>query len=391
MASKPSKREMLLRLSDRGVTVRVFRRKGFAPLQLEVEERYKGAKPRKERKSFGHEDVALAKQDAAEVFTRLLRSVPEPRGPNSALTLKETVERYLESAAFRATKTRTMEDRKSVLQWITGFQDWATKPAIHLSQEDVLEYFQARTRGHYRRTPASENVGRRRAQAELQMLRTALNWAYGVRLQGKRLISEKVFDGLVLPGGGTPSQPSVNANTFLALWGIRHLMHPAFASALALAAAYGKRGESIRHLRWTDINWGDHLVFWNPEHDKEEEAGTFWLPPDIEAILEDWYLHPERPDSPFVFAAPRKPSEPISRVSFGQWMGRAYKKAELTKPRQGGWHGLRRWFSTRNTGGDEKAAMRVAGMKNTSTFFRYQQPDDAALKRVLQNRPLLTK
>lgn len=382
-----NKRETLYRLSDGGITVRVFRRKGIQTLQLEVDQRRPGYAPSKERRSFGHTELAKAKEHATTVFAQLMQHAPLL--PGAPLTVAAAIEKYLDSAAFKVTKQRTMDERRSVLRWMVGFEDWRVRPAIHLGQEDLLRYFQARIRGEFKRGPHIENVSRRRAQAELQMLRTALNWAYATRVQGRRLLTERVFDGLSIPGGGTPSQPAITEGVFHALWSIRHLMHPAFAPALALAEAYGKRGESIRHVQWTDITWAEHSIFWNPEHDKEEESGTFWMPSDVEAVLNVWWTHPSRPDSQWVFAAPKNPDEPIGRTSFGQWMNQAYRKAGLTKPRQGGWHALRRWFSTRNAGENEKAAMRVAGMRNVSTFFRYQQPEPEALKQVLQNRPLL--
>lgn len=384
---RPRKRETLLRLSDRGVTVRVFRRKGFAPLQLEVEERQDGRLVRQERRSFRDADEATAKQAAAQVFANLVGTAPTGQR-SGALTLAEVVHKYLASAAFRNTKERTMQERKATLGFLLGYAHWAALPAHEFGQEQALDYFQARTKGAYRRHPRVETVSKREAQAELQVLRTVLNWAYSTREQGARLVKERVFDGLVIPGAGAATQPALNEGVFHALWAVRHRVHPAFGAALALAETYGKRGNSIRQLEWLHVNWLEHTVFWSPEYDKQEQIGLFWLPPDVETVLKAWHRHPKRPDSRWVFPAPHNADMPIDRRGFFRWLAQAYHHAGLVKPGQGGWHSFRRWFTTRNATA-QKAAMNVAGMRNASTFLRYQQPPEDELRAVLMNRPLL--
>ena len=380
-----TKRKSILTLAERGMSVRVYYRAGVSTLQLEIDERVPGKKPRKMRRSFGHADEAAAKSEAHEVFGDLLKRTPIQRQRGELVTLGDVVERYEASASFRAVTERVQHDRTTALKLLLGFNSWRVLPVAHFGQEELLHYAEARTTGTYRCEGGHDTVSARRAQAELQILRTALNWGYTTKVAGKRIVPDRVFDGLTIPSGNAPIQPSVTEAEFGKLWATRYQMHPEFTPALALAYVYGKRGNSIRNLKWSEIDFEKPSIYWNPEHDKEDQVGEFWVPEDVAGLLKTWFDDPHRPASEWVFAAPKNPDMPVSRVSFYQWICLAYRKAGIQKPRQAGWHSFRRAFTTRNHT-DAKAAMKLAGMRNLSTFNRYQQPEDADVKRVLMNR-----
>lgn len=397
----PSRRETIKSIVEGDLRVTVYRRPGTANLQMEVERKDPtlARKEREKRRSLGHNDPKKAVTEAYEVFTTLRSRQQREGKPGAPLTLGQVIDRYEKSEAFKGTKNeRVQDDRKTMLKNVRTFGAWETMTAVNLSQEDVLAYMRARTSGEH----GERKVSRRRAQAELQALRTACNWAYATKVDGRRLVSERVFDGLTIPDAPPGAKPSITADDVRALWAAREKhTYPAYGLALALAVVYGKRSHSIRHLASSAVNLTSEAraykgviippkhVFWDPAYDKEDESGVFPMPEFIVELFEQWVVNPARKESAWIFYAPKNPDMPVSRVSFQQFGDQGFRNAGIPKPRQGGWHGFRRGFATRHQA-ETKAAMRLAGWKDVATFVSYQQPEPEDLLRVLNNNPLST-
>lgn len=402
-------RRTIKTLAEGNLIVRVYYRANVKPLQMEIIRRDSSLPrgEREKRRSLGHADEARAITEAYGVLASLRAKDPTDRPAQGPLSLGQVVARYLDSIAFTSTTDRVQDERRTALTMCLNFvpegakSSWYAMNATHLAQEDILAYVQARTSGSYVNPEGSQDgVSIRRAQAELQALRTACNWAYSTKLKGKRLLVERVFDGLSLPEADAAAKPSTPDDVVAVLWAAapKHAA-PNYGLALACAYVYGKRSHSIRHLEWERVNLekearvlGSVLVppghiYWSREYDKENEAGVFPVPKDMVALFEAWRDNADRKPSPWVFYAPKNPDTPISRVSFQQWGNQGYRNARLTKPKQGGWHGYRRNFSGRNRDA-AKAAMTIAGWKNLETFLAYQQPESAEILKVLNNRTL---
>lgn len=168
-----------------------------------------------------------------------------------------------------------------------------------------------------------------------------------------------------------------------------------FKLALILTHETGQRNHSICHLRWSDIDFDNRLVYWAPEHDKIRNE---WVTPLTEAALEA--LGEARRNHPaigsaWIFPSPRNPEQPCSRHLMRQWWNQAQEQAgipfhdEKGSPTRYGWHSLRRKMATDLL--DVDVALRtiadLGGWKEPMTIVKcYQKSNADQQRRALEAR-----
>jgi integrase len=339
-------------------------------------------------------------QPAQRGRPRQVERKPELGGP---LTLGRLVELYQVSAAFKACAPGTQQDRTGAFRIMLDFVDpgstvkWSALPAVELDPEKVQALVTAWSTGAYRHhTSSRDRVRMGRIRNALAYLRTACNWAYTTRVGGKRLLGEKVFEGIPLPVEQNPMQPRMADGTLDQLLAVaerfpttgRHVGSPPgpsrfqFQLLLRCAEAWGNRVNALLHLRPEDFDWPNESVWWNPVWDKMGKGRSSYVPPDIADAIKAELERAGRPETPWLFFAPNTPERPLSEGTARTWLVTAYELLRLTRPEGLGYHSLRRkWRSDRD---DQplKAVMEEGGWSSVEAAMRYAKPNREERKAV---------
>ena len=66
------------------------------------------------------------------------------------------------------------------------------------------------------------------------------------------------------------------------------------------------------------------------------------------------------------------------------WLKEAFERGKLVKPAGSLWHMFRRVWATERKDLPLKDVAAAGGWRDTTTLLRYQQPDEATLRRVIE-------
>lgn len=393
-----------------GVRMLLVTRDGSDKLYLEIHIRRDDGKWRIKRESLRHADKAKGRAYAYQVLGRLLEKRPQlaetatrgrPRtsdhGSSSAgtITLGRVVEAYEKSPTFLACTKATQRDRTTACTILLDFRDpttkrrWRDLPAVELDNDKVTALVTAWTSGTYqhermRKGKTGARVGR--VRNALTYLRSACNWAHGVRTPTGRLVTEKVFEGITLPVELNPLQPRMEDDVLDKL--LAHAAGGASARArqfrllLLCTEAWGNRIEATLHLKPADLRFDDEQVWWDPANDKMGRGRFSYLPPDLAAELKAELERADRPETPWVFFAPHDPMAPLAYERALVWLNDGFTKLGLSRPKGFGYHSIRRkWRSDRD---DQplKAVMEEGGWASVEAAMRYAKPNKEERKAV---------
>ncbi len=185
-------------------------------------------------------------------------------------------------------------------------------------------------------------------------------------------------------------RPILTHDEFEKLLGAAPGVNPAMETLLVLANETGHRINSIRLLRWSDIDFRANTIRWRGEHDK---IGHEHVTPVVEAAKVALIRHRGRgsgDESRWVFPAPEDCTRPMSRHLARDWWQRAEAAAEIARVPGRGWHSIRRKFATELKGASLKDLCALGGWKDHNTILEcYQQPDPYTMRVALENRGTL--
>lgn len=367
------------------------------------------------RDSLGTTDLAAARVAAQGLLVEMARRdpaalTPATRGrpsdlvarPEEAATLTwgRLAELYMASAAFADVEEDTRAQYAQGFAILLDFRDpvtaltWREMPPELLDQEKVDAFARARQSGAYQHPRARKGkCGPSTVRNYFTGLKAAASWAYRTKdRSGRRLLREKVFDGIDLPVQKNPVQPVMEDAWFDAMFalaarwphsraGVRH-----FRLLLLLGDAFGNRVDALLHLRWQDVDWQAGTLRWDPAFDKMEQGRTSPVPEDVLAALQEVRDHPARPVTPWVFWSRQDAEVPVSYETALAWFNAAWKLAVGgPKPRGLGWHSQRRrWATTREKLG-LKTVMEAGGWLSASSALRYIQPDAASIRAAVDH------
>ena len=147
----------------------------------------------------------------------------------------------------------------------------AHRPVAGLDRRDWDGFIRDRRAGRVR--PAGVKEGRpvkaRAVEQDLRLLLAVFNWAVTVRdASGKRLLTENRFKGFTVPHEENPRRPILTHDEFEKLLAAGPSVHPAMETVLILADSTGHRINSIRMLRWSDIDFQANTIRWRGDQDK---------------------------------------------------------------------------------------------------------------------------
>jgi integrase len=355
--------------------VRVFSHQETGRLFLEYRDQ-----GQKVRQALGHTDRARAKETADRLAAELRRF---GRPLTGRLTLTELFDNYLREVTPTKSVGTQAHDRRAVELFLTVLG--GDLPVANLNQRHIEGYVTwRRSHGDTRSgTKQGTSIGPRVIQYDVALLKAMTRWAVGARL-----LERNPLEGIRVPlGRHTPNSPVLKHEEYEAMLAVADAVHPTFRLALILAHETGHRINSIRLLRWSDVDLARGQVRWAQENDKTRfEHQTPLSGPALEA------LHVARASDPaignaWILPAPGDSAEPASRDRLRAWWQRAELLARLPPVPGRGWHSLRRAFATELKSIPLPDLCALGGWKDAQTILRcYQKPDATTMVAALAAR-----
>jgi integrase len=220
-----------------------------------------------------------------------------------------------------------------------------------------------------------------------------MNWAGTVRdAYGRRVLPEKPFTGFTVRHEENPRRPLLTQDEYERLVAAAPSVSPDMGALLVVANETGHRINSIRLLRWSDVDFPGSAIRWRGEQDK---IGYEHVTPMVDAARAALLRQRERAwadgaGSEWVFPAPGDPTQPMSRHLACDWWERTEKAGGLARIPGRGWHSLRRKFATELKSASLKDLCALGGWKDHNTVLKcYQQADPDAMRVALAKRGAL--
>lgn len=214
----------------------------------------------RKRISLGRVDRETARRKAEEL-SAALRVNGRTEGPELTVGL------LFDSYEEHVTPTKGLSARKHDLRALEMFRRYLGKPrpVAGMDRRDWDGFIRDRRAGRIK--PTGGKVGRpvkaRAVEQDLRLLLAVFNWAVTVRdANGKRLLAENPFRGFTVPHEENPRRPIVTHEEFEKLLAAAPSVNPAMETLLILADSTGHRINSIRMLRWSDIDLQAHTIRW---------------------------------------------------------------------------------------------------------------------------------
>lgn len=342
-----------------------------------------------------------AEREQAEVLGRKLLAAQlsgdRSRTPGGRITLGELWDRYSsENPEFLDNTEHSRKDAKSNAQNLVGYfgKDFDVR---YMSAQDQAAYVQRRLVGGIRRPDGKVSAPSkiRSPESDIITLRAMLKWATTIRMGNERWLAYNPLEGIKRPREKNPKRPTATYERFVATrMAIQGLTAEAATDeertrwikmelALVLAEATGRRLGSIRQLRWEDVDFERGTIKWRAEADKKRKE---WTVPCPAPLLEE--LRQARKKlgalSGWIFAAEKKPEQPMDRHLFDKWLTEAEKRAKQDKLVGGLWHPYRRKWATERKHYPLKDVAAAGGWTDTETLLNcYQQADPTTMLAVM--------
>lgn len=350
-----------------------------------------GAATRK-RISLGRVDRETAKRKAEELAGKL-----RINGRSEAPQL--TVGMLFDSYEAQVTPTKGSSARKHDQRALEMMRRYfgAQRPVASLDRRDWDGFIQDRRAGriHPAKVKKAGSVKNRAVEQDLRLLLAVFHWAMALRDQdGKPVLAQNPFAGFTVPHEENPRRPILTHDEFEKLLTAAHSVSPMMETLLVVANATGHRINSVRLLRWADIDFQANTIRWRGDQDK---IGHEHVTPTVEearaALLKELRRRSAIGENdPWVFPAPGDSAQPISRHLARDWWERTETAAGISRVKGRGWHSLRRKFATELKGASLKDLCALGGWKDHNTILKcYQQPDQEAMRLALENRATLRK
>ena len=365
--------------ADRGKRVRVYERSPGSMLYVSVWLPEVGER----RITLGHRDKTRALREARALAR--LQINDEPEKPAEGLTIERLFNRfgaegrYLPDGSLKTDHyLRHVEQTGRFLAEFFGPHQLVAE----LTPDRIREYVVWRRQGGASGKPAKANTVRR----DLGMFKAALNWACQRYENGKPLLERHVLQGVRLPTEKDPKQPVLEQSTIDALLGIAPEIHPFLHTLIILAWRTGRRLSAILNLRWDDIDWERGKIHWRPEHDKIRKTWKIPMHRDVVDELKRCQKARGAIGSALLFPHPqrrRHSNGPVTRHLAAFWLKEAFRRGRIEKPAGSLWHMFRRVWATERKNLPSKDVAAAGGWLDVATLLRYQQPDNATLKRVV--------
>ena len=321
------------------------------------------------------------------------------------ITLGELWKRFrIESPSFLDVARTTRKDYRARTTTLLGYFG-ADCDVTTITPSDAAAYTRKRLAGGIKITEdrITVPVRPRTVEADLVLLKCMLKWATTVRDHtGQRWLKDNPLHGIKRIHEKNPKRPVANWDRFVKT---RKAMRELEASsrserakdrwiklelALVIAEATGRRLNSIRQLRWEDIDFDRSRINWRADADKKGKQWTVPLHEELANELEA-FRKCLGAIGGWIFARWSDGKQPMDRHLFDHWLTVAEKHAGLPKLEGGLWHPYRRKWATERKDLPISDVAWCGGWSDIETLLRcYQQPDEESLLQVMNHKKKLS-
>jgi integrase len=161
---------------------------------------------------------------------------------------------------------------------------------------------------------------------------------------------------------------------------------PSMLLFFQLAHETGHRGNAIRQLRWSDVDFERGLLLFRADADKIENEHQVPLALELIDRLQLVRRNTGRIGDGWVFPDPANASQPMSRYLVIEWWKKLEDTSGLRRIRGRGWHSLRRTFANdlNKAGVSLSDAAKLGGWSGPKTLTTvYLDPDEEALRAAM--------
>jgi len=261
------------------------------------------------------------------------------------ITLGRLFDTYLKEVSPRTASLKYHERASALFLAFFGRERCANT----LSVRDVDAYVQERRSG---RLAPSGRTGKpvrdRVLEQDITFLNTVLNWA--VRAgdgEGQYLLRENPVRGAKIPREKNVRRPRLQPGEYEKLLAVAGKVSRLFELALVLCYETGHRLNSVRQLRWQDLDLSvekHETVRWVGERQKTKVEHTTPLTAEAVAALKRYRARTAVIGEGWVFPSPRSDGA-AARELFYTWWEKAQVLAELPHS-HGRFHKFRRHLAT---------------------------------------------
>ncbi|HEY0931779.1 MAG TPA: tyrosine-type recombinase/integrase [Gemmatimonas sp.] len=368
--------------------VRVYTHAKSGLLYLEWQEKDAEGTPRKRTEALGHTNKAEAKA-AAETKAQQLRAEGPVRlsGP---LLLHELFDNF-ETARKELDTWRPVHGRaaSNFLAW------WGPLRAVaSLDEHELQRYTHARTTGLIVRAGKTLPAVRARAvEEELTILRTVLRWAVRRKTDtGARLLRDMPILEWHIPREENPRRPQLAEAGYQALSQCAWAIDPRLWLALVVCHETGHRLNSVRQLRWGDIDETARTITWRgvaqknkqqhvtPLTDTAAQAFALFRANDLHTLLAGASV-----ETPVFYGG--RSGGPVARDQFYEWWAKARETCPVTIPPGVGFHAFRRKLASELATAPLAMVKAIGGWKHPHIVVAaYQDPTLEQQRAVLDAR-----
>ncbi len=314
------------------------------------------------------QDEAKAEADRLAVAL-LIAPTAAVQGP---ITLGRLFDTYLKEVSPRTASFKYHERASALFLAFFGRE----RGAHTLSVRDVDAYVQERRSG---RLAPSGRTGKpvrdRVLEQDITFLNTVLNWA--VRAgdgEGQYLLRENPVRGAKIPREKNVRRPRLQAGEYEKMLAVAGKVSPLFELALVLCYETGHRLNSVRQLRWQDVDLRtEHheTVRWIGERQKTKVEHVTPLTPEAVAALKRVRVRTATIGEGWIFPAARS-NKPADRGLFYKWWEKAQQLAELP-PHPGRFHKFRRHLASRLVPAPLSVVQALGGWESPHVVVRVYQ------------------
>ena len=337
----------------------------------------------KKRIGLGHTDEQLGKQAADTLALKLRENQPPPQ---RVPTLRTLFDIYLREVSPQKSTGKQKHDKRCALLFTRCFG--ADRLPLTLAKRDFDRFVTTRRDGTLAVGKRTTGVRDCMIGYDLRMLNALFNWAVVAGDgSGGVLLPRNPFKGFALPKEDNPRRPVATEDMYQAMRAVARQVNPMCLELLVLAHETGHRGQSIRMLKFRDIDFSARRVVWRSEHDKTGFQHVTTLTPDAVQILEG--VRKERPaiGDAWLFPSPLDPTKPLCRRTLSKWWKAVERLAKIDPVAGRGWHSFRRNFANEMKHTPLVDLARLGGWKCTNTILTvYQQPDEETMRKAQAGR-----
>lgn len=363
--------------------VRVFTHPKSGVLYLEWYAPGPSGRPVARTRSLGHTNREDGKA-AAEALAATMRQHGLPAATGGALTLGVLFDTF--EAAMKAVGRYREVYGRCRKRFAAFYGAALSVPA--LDEHEIERYVHARRSGTVQVNGKALPAVRNRAiEEELTVLRTALRWATRKRTEsGARLLAEMPVLVWELPTEANPRRPMLAAGEYEKMLAKAWDVDPRLWVALVVCHETGRRLNSVRQLRWSDLDLVVNTFTWRPETEKNGIGSSTPMTEAARAALTRYQRHAGGIGDAWVFPG-RDPAGPLRRDQFYLWWKECRDAAELSPTRGAGFHMLRRKLASDLATAPLAMVKALGGWKHPHVVVSiYQQPTVDQQRDVLAKR-----